>query len=368
MSFSTVATIKLIDEYKKNISAKVFNIHEPYNLTQARKGIEFLSELIAESPGSDIQFQNYSQLMKYINYSEYITKINSLPTKSASSDELIHHIMEFRNINRAMLGQTYPNSIVNTIMFYSDLVKLYAKWQGVESHVVIPAEYQMEALKIIEPYYFSVKKLPKEKQQEVLIFLNKLSFPQQLFNTAKKNNNLKIQSILEKIRGKHSDKLEYINNIYFSVSKNLVDLSPGEYAAIMQLYIWTTSDIQDIYKIFPKDIDKVIKEIVDRNIINNRIKKQRKEQKEAMEMKKEEEKQKKMQKEADAENPLRKTISSAKQVTNVQNKIENIVGEIQTLQDPPNIEDLSHLGNELTTQENRIQQLFNEVMANINRT
>ena len=82
----------------------------------------------------------------------------------------------------------------------------------------------------------------------------------------------------------------------------------------------------------------------------------------------EEEKQKKMQKEADAENPLRKTISSAKQVTNVQTKIENIVGEIQTLQDPPNIEDLSHLGNELTTQENRIQQLFNEVMANINRT
>jgi len=354
MSFSTVATIKLIDEYKKNISAKVFNIHEPYNLTQAQKEIEFLTELISESPGSDIQFQNYNQLMKYINYSDYITKINALPSKGASSEELIHHIMEFRNINRSKMGQTYPNRIENTIMFYSDLVKLYSKWQGVGNHVVIPAEYQQEAYNTIKPYYFSVKSLPAEKQHEVLTFLDKLSFPQQLFNTAKKNNNQKIVSFLKKIQEKHSDKFKYINNVYFSVSANLVDLSPGEFKAIRQLYYWTNSDIQDVYKIFPKDIDKVIKEIVDRNIQNKRINNKREEEKEATEKEKVNEKLKEMEKEAE-------------EVIKGQNKIENIVGEIQTLKEPPGIDDLIGFGNEVNTQGNAIQQFLGQVMANISK-
>jgi hypothetical protein len=365
MSFSTVNTLQLLETYKNTISTKAFNINEPYNLIQAQKGIEFLSQLVGGSPSTDIQFQNQQQLMYFINYSEYITNITKLPSVDSSEEELKTHIMEFRKLSRATLGDIKEGQPENRIMFYSDLVKQYAEWQGIEAHIVVPQNYVDEAVANLKPYYKIAQAQTGKTQAVLKAFLDKLANPQGLFDEAKSKNNLEVQSFLGKFRQRHPDKIKFIDNIYFIFSN--IDLQNEEYFTLRNLWYWINYPIQDKYKITIPTLDKAVQDIIRKNKYQKMVSEAQAAQ--AEEIKKKEDAEKKQQ---DAKNrppeeePVDVLDIIRSEIGDLDSKSQNyesIVNELPGLAQPPTVEGLSLLEKQGNDAVQLNQKILNQVNA-----
>ena len=362
MSFSTVNTLKLIETYKSGISNKAFNIHEPYNLIQAQKGIDFLSDLLGDSPGSEIKFQNYQQMMYFINYTEYLEKINKLPSKDAEEDELKDHIVEFRNISKSYLGDSIPERVNNAIVFYDDLVDLFNEWKGREDIIKIPYNQQIEAQKKIQPYLNMAKSQPMESQQMLYGFLQKLGYPQAIFDQDKKKNDMEIVRLLNEIREKHADKLQFIDNVYFVA--NTIDLTVDETYALWQMDAWNQNDLQDKYTFSTDEVEKGVKSIVENKEDPLKKKAEEAKQKALEEENKKNEEEKKRAEEEAAKDPLAEEKKEIEKLVNQARGLQNVVNELPNLSQPPTVQDYV----DLKDQASRHLQENNKALSMINNT
>jgi hypothetical protein len=342
MSFSTINTIQLIDEYKKNIPVKVFYLHDPYNLKTAQKALDFLTDLLKKSSGNEIQFQNYSEMMYFMNYSEYLTNMNELPIISANNDQLLDHILKIRNISKALIGETYEQNIpLNAIWRFKDVLVMNNNWQRKKGHIEIPNSIYGEIRQKTQPYLEALSSYPISIQKSFADVLYKMNDPKKLLDEAILKNDEKIALFINKVKKKFEDRLKYLDNVYFSFS--LIDLSNGEYKALYNLYEWSNTPIDSIYKINNPDIDKVLNQMIANQKESNRRKKlteqQKKEEEEKEKKKKEEEKK---MKEKEEEVQLENKRNEIEQIARDGKKIYTINEALRNFSEPLSIDDSSN--------------------------
>jgi len=358
MSFSTVETINTINKYKQIVGSRLVYINDPVNLNSADEGVEFVEGLLANTSGAEIKFQDYNEMLKFINSIDYLDRVFKMPKIGATQDECIEYINNLRKdsvlnkkiaemekgaINAYNKNPGFNSKLpdIKVIWTNESLVTDYNEWLKKEKQIYIPGDYQYQANKITSKYMTFVGSLPKDKQLQTKAFLDNLNFAETLFKTDKELNNKLILSLINKLDIKSK---RYGQNIFFSI----IDLDPYEYAAVSKMAYWLDVPLNEMFTINDQMVGQGLNQI-----LSGQLAKQKAQQaydKEVMleEGKKEKEKKDKEKEKEDAKAaPKPSDLDDIRHIvddfTKQSKELNNIYGELHNLKNPPDIAALSDI-------------------------
>jgi hypothetical protein len=359
MSFSTVETINTINEYKQKVSTRLVYYNDPINFPTADQGVQFVEGILAKTSGTELKFQDYNEMLKYINSIDYIKKVISMPGIDASKGKCINYINKLRkdnelsdkisemkqgyvdnyNLNSQISNKTIqaivknPSSLLMkgiptstyvapddpVIWTYKSLKEKYNAWLNKEKQIVIPDNYQYQADKIISKYSIFVKRIPEKSQEQIKAFLKNLKFADTLFKTDKELNNKIILGLLQKLETKTK---RYGPNIFFS----RIDIDNEEYFAISKIDFWLKHPINSMFTINDQMVGQGINQILKGIVEKQKADQEQQKLRDNEEAKKAKEKKEKEKKEAEEKN-----ASKPPEFKDVLGEVDNSLLKVQEL-------------------------------------
>lgn len=287
MSFSSIEAIKTVNEYKQKVGSRLIYVNDPISLDTANQGLQFIEGILAKTTGSDIKFQDYNEMIKYMNSIDYLGKVIAMPNIDASKGKCTKYINKLRK-DKALEEKNHEFGYYTKLIWTLDSFKAdYSSWLNKEKQINIPDNYLIQAEKIISKYMKMVSSLPIEKQKETKSFLYNLKFAESLFKTDRELNDKIILTLIQKLENKTK---RYGPNIFFSI----IDVDNDEYRAISKMQFWLSRPINNMFTINDQMVGQGLNQILSGELAKQKDKQAKEKSASEAEAKKEkEEKEKK---------------------------------------------------------------------------
>jgi hypothetical protein len=396
----------MINDYKQKVGTRLVYINDPVNFDTANQGAEFIEGILSRTSSAELKFQDYNEMMRYINSYEYLQRVIDMPDINASQSKCIDYINSLRkdsilsdkvaememdtvkgyNQRSRIDNNAIQDMVNNPISLFSNesfkvpkikviwtnksLTTDYNTWLQKEKQIYIPPDYQYQANKIISKYLGFVGSLSQAQQIQTKAFLDNLKFAETLFKTDKELNNKIILSLLKKFELKSK---RYGQNIFFSI----VDIDTYEYSAISKMSYWLKIPLNAMFTINEQMVGQGINQILSGLLAKQKAEQAQKRRDEAEESNKANEKKEKEKKDEN-EKGLKKTYTIEpseneklkkifKDFTSKTENVNNIYGELDNLGVQPDIAALSDMERRVKDLESTYVQAENVVNSSISK-